>query len=366
MNRIILIEYGAVVKNLLFIAWVSTLNSRQREITHKRIGRAFAIAILICICAVGPAPGADPVADVLSMVEQSMRDPGVGWTGEQQRDYLDTIRQALSDDHDKPDYTSRIEIFRRGFPAFWSRRQTSQLTQAEYDMFKAEIRWFCETLIAEEPASVSERALLKSQIRDLCDYATEHLRAQFPFLTAACVEQGKTAALKEFDHELENPLVPIFRRPFSQDQMKVIKSNWARSYKRWYSFWRNIRYSTVDREDLSDPKDLTNHPHYKFVKRCLSYLPQAIWPTVGKPPKYVIDAALKLREEKAEKTRAYRKADKTEINLAIRFLNQVEQVEQWSFVFTALLETAILDENRGPSSANPQKGGDSDGLTKQP
>jgi hypothetical protein len=334
--------------------------------TQKRIGRAFAGAILICTCNVGSAHDVNPVADVLSMVERSVMDPGVDWTCERQRDYLDTIRQSLSDDHDKPDYTARIEIFRRGFPAFWSRRQASRLTQAEYDMFKAEIRWFCETLTAEEQASVSERALLKSQIRDLCDYATEHLRAQFPFLTAACVEQGKTAVLQQFDNELENPLVPIFRRPFSQDQMKVIKSNWARSYKQWYSFWRNIRYSTVDREDLSEPKDLTNHPHYKFVKRCLSYLPQAIWPTVGKPPEYVLDAALKLRAEKAEKTRAYRKANKTEIDLAMRFSNQVEQVEQWSFVFTALLETAILDENRGPLSANPQKGGDAYGLRTQP
>ena len=148
--------------------------------------------------------------------------------------------------------------------------------------------------------------------------------------------------------------------------MKAIKSNWARSYKRWYSFWRNIRYSTVDREDLYDPNNLTNHPQFKFVKRCLNYMPQAIWPTLGKPPEYVIDAALKLNAEKAEKIRAYRKADKTEINLAIRFSNQVEQVEQWSFVFTALLETAILDENRGPSSANPQKGGGAYGLKKQP
>ncbi len=310
--------------------------------------------------------GANPVVDVLSMVEQSVMDPCVGWTGEWQSDYMDTIRHALRNNHDKPDYTERIEIFHRGFPAFWSRRQPSQLTKAEYDMFKAEIRWFCETLTAEEPASVSEKALLKSQFHDLCDYATEHLRAQFPFLKVECIEQGKTAALKEFERELENPLVLIFRRPFSKDQVKVIKSNWARSYKRWHSFWRKIRYCTVAWEDLSDPKDLTNHPHYKFVKRCLSYLPQAIWPTVGKPPEYVIDDAMKLRAEKAEKTRAYIKADKTEINMAIRFSNQVEQVEQWSFVFTALLETAILDDNPSLSSANPQKGGDCYGLTKQP
>jgi hypothetical protein len=50
----------------------------------------------------------------------------------------------------------------------------------------------------------------------------------------------------------------------------------------------------------------------------------------------------------------------------MRFSNQVEQVEQWSFILTALLETATLDQNRGTSSANPPKGGDPYGLTKHP
>jgi len=139
-----------------------------------------------------------PVADVLSMVERSVSDLGVGWTGERQREYLDTIRRALSNDHDSPDYPARIEIFRRGFQLLWSRRDVSDLSQAQYDVYKAEIRWFCETLMADEPVPVSERALLKAQIRDLCDYATEHLRAQFPFLTPACVQEGKAGALAEF------------------------------------------------------------------------------------------------------------------------------------------------------------------------
>lgn len=309
---------------------------------------------------------ANPVADVLSMIERSVTDPCVGWTGEWQRDYMDTIRQALKNDHDKSNYTDRIEILRRGFPAFWSRRQPSKLSPAEYNMFKTEIRWFCETLISEDFTTASDKDLIKSQYCDLCGYATEHLRAQFPFLATVYVERTKTAALQEFYYDIENPLVLIFRKPFSHEQMMAIKANWAFSYKRWDSFWSNIRYQNVDREDLSDSNDITNHLHYKFVKRCLSYLPQAIWPVLGKPPKYVLDAAMKLRKEKAEKKHTYIMADKTEINLAMRFSNQIEQVEQWSFVFTALLETDMLSDDHYPSSASPQKGGDTDGLTKLP
>jgi len=310
--------------------------------------------------------GTDPVADVLSMIERSVADPRVGWPAEWQREYLDVIRQALSDGHDKPDYMAPIQILRRGFPRYWSKSKLSGLTQAEYEMRKGEIRWYCQTLISEEPPSLSERVLLKAQFSDLCDYAAEYLMARFPFLTPERVQEGKRVALREFDDELEAPLVPIFRRPFSKDQLQATRANWARLYMRWFFTWRYVRYGADDPDAPSDPADIPNHPHYRFVKRCLSYLPRTIWPTLGKPPEYVLDAIRKLNAERAARVRVNRQAGERERNLAMRFSNQVEQVEQWSFILTALVETGILDENRGPSSPNPLKGGDAYGLTKQP
>jgi len=310
--------------------------------------------------------GTDPVVEVLSMIERSVADPRIGWVGEWQREYVDTIRQALGEDHSRPDCAARIEILRRGFPQYWSKCKLSGLTQAEYEMRKAEIRWYCETLVAEEPASVSEKALLKAQFADLCDYAAEYLVARFPFLTPERVQEGKRAALREYEDELQVPLIPIFRRPFSKDQLQAIKANWGRLYMRWFFTWRYVRYGAEDPDGPSGPTDVPNHPHYRFVKRCLSYLPRTIWPTLGKPPEYVLDAITKLNAERAERVRVNRQAGESERNLAMRFSNQVEQVEQWSFILTALLETGILDENRGPSSANLQKGGDAYELRKQP
>lgn len=310
------------------------------------------------------APGKDPAAEVLSIIERLVAHPAVGWRAERQREYLDTVRQALGNSNDIPDYAARIDILRRAFPAYWNESRVSELTQAQYEMRRAEIRWHCETLMAEEPASASEKALVKAQFRDLGDYAAEYLMARFPFLTPEHVQAGKTAGLREFDDELEAPLILIFRRPFSQDQLKAIKANWARMYSRWFFTWRDVRYGAAGQADPADAKHPANHPHYEFVKRCMSYLPRTIWPALGTPPDYVRDAAKELNAEKLARVRLNVQAVKTEGNLAMRFRNQVEQVEQWSFVFTALLETATLGENNAPSSANPLKGGDAYGLNK--
>jgi hypothetical protein len=288
------------------------------------------------------------------------------WPDTWQREYLATIREALSSDPNRPDYPARIEVFRRGFTRYWAQAQGSGLTQVEYDLRKAEMRWYCETLMAEGPASASEKAVLKGQLRDLCDYAAEYLKGRFPFLTPECVEEARRTALAEFDQEVNSPLLPIFRRPFSEDQLRAIKANWARLYRRWHFIWRDIRYGGGGQGDLSDPGDLATHSYYRFARRCLTYLPRTFWPTSAKPPGYVVDVTRKLNAEKAERGRINRQGADAERELAMRSSNQVEQVEEWSFVFTALLETANRSEGQGPSPANSLEGGDAYDLKKKP
>lgn len=333
---------------------------------RESLDRAFRIAFLVCTCAAISARGMDRLADVLTVTERCVTDPCVGWPLEWRQEYLDTIRRALREGPGRPDHLVRIEIFARGFPVYWGDCQLSDLTGAGYEALKAEMRWYCETLMAGELASPSEKAMLKSQFRELCDYATEHLKGEFPFLTDVHVQAGKRAALRELDDKLDAPLLPIFRRPFSQDQLHRIKTNWARSYRRWFFVWRQVRYEAMLRGASSDPNTLTNHPQSQFVNQCLSYLPRVIWPVVERPPEYVVEATQALNEEKIAKTRAYAQTAQIERDLASRFSNRVEQVEQWGFVFTALFETATLYENPSPSSANPQKGGDAYEPTKQP
>jgi hypothetical protein len=307
----------------------------------------------------------DRLTDVLMLAERCVADPCVGWPLEWRQEYLDTIGRALREDPGTPDHFVRIEVFAQGFPTYWSHCQLSDLTRAGYELLKAEMRWYCETLMAAELTSPSERAMVNSQFREICDYATEHLKGQFPFLTDAYVEAGKKAALREFDGSLEAPLLPIFRKPFSQDQLHRIKSNWARSYRRWFFVWRDVRYEAMFREASSDPNARPNDPQAEFVRQCLAYLPRVIWPVVERPPEYVLEAMQALNEERTARTRAYAQTAEIERDLASRFSNRVEQVEQWGLVFTALFETAMAGDNCS-ASIDPQKGGDAYELGKQP
>jgi len=85
-----------------------------------------------------------------------------------------------------------------------------------------------------------------------------------------------------------------------------------------------------------------------------------------RPPRYVVDAIRKLNAEKAERGRINRKVAEAETDLAMRSFNQVEQVEEWSFVFTALLETAYTGNGQGPAPASSSEGGDAYDLKGQP
>lgn len=291
--------------------------------------------------------GPGPLEQTLAAVQDCMARSPAPWPDAWQGEYLDTVRKALASDPNLPDYRAKIEVFRRGFTRYWAQGQGSGLTQLEYDLRKAETRWYCETLMSQDLPSASERAILKAQLRDLCDYAGQYLKGRFPFLTPRCVEEAEKSVLTEFDQEVDSPLLPIFRKPLSDAQVRAIKANWGRLYRRWHFIWREVRYEGAGQGGLSDPRDPPSHPHYRLVKRCLLYLPRTIWPTLEKPPGYVIDVIRKLNAEKAERGRINRQGAEAERELAMRSSNQVEQVEEWSFVFTALLETANAGNGQG-------------------
>jgi len=344
---------------------------RQRADTGWPAGISWGLVLLALLSAAlagepAESTGPEPLEQALAAVQDCMTRSPAPWPDAWQREYLDTVRKALGSDPNLPGYRAKIEVFRRGFTRYWAQGQGSRLTQLEYDLRKAEIHWYCETLMSQELASASDGAVLKGQLRDLCDYAAQYLKGRFPFLTPEYVDEAKKVAVAEFDEEVDSPLLPIFRRPLSDAQVRAVKANWGRLYRRWHFIWREVRYEGPWQGDLPDPRDPPSHPHYLFVKRCLLYLPRTIWPTVEKPPEYLVYVIRKLDAEKAERGRVNRQGMEAERELAMRSSNQVEQVEEWSFVFTALLETANAGNGQGRSLANSPKGGDAYDLNEQP
>jgi hypothetical protein len=344
---------------------LSTIHHQSR-LAHRQ---GFTVIAMLFGGLIGKALGSAepaPLEQALTAVQDCMTRSPAPWPEAWQREYLDAIRKALASDPNLPDCAAKLEVFRRGFMRYWAQGQGFKLTQLEYDLRKSETRWYCETLMSQDLPSTSERAILKGQLRDLCDYAGQYLKGRFPFLTPVCLEEAKKSVLTEFDQEVDSPLLPIFRRPLSDAQVRAVKANWGRLYRRWHFIWRDVRYGGPDLEGASASTDPTKHPHCRFVKRCLLYLPGMIWPTVEKPPGYVTDVIRKLNAEKAERGRVNRQGAEAERELAMRSSNQVEQVEEWSFVFTALLETANAGNGQRPSPAHSPKGGDAYDLNEQP
>jgi hypothetical protein len=107
--------------------------------------------LLICICTAGFVHGSDPVEDVMSLVEKTVADPNVGWSLECQMEYIDSIKKAFGENHNDTNYTTKIEIIRSAFPEYWDNYKMSKLNQIEFEMCKVEIRWYCQTLIENEP-----------------------------------------------------------------------------------------------------------------------------------------------------------------------------------------------------------------------
>ncbi len=280
----------------------------------------------------------DPVQEVVDVVQDCMKRSPAPWLEVWRREYVDTIRQALSNDANQSDHSIRIEVFRQGFVRYWARTQGVRLTQAEYDVHKAEMRWYCESLMAEGFGSASEKAILRSQFHDLLGYSAEYLKGRFPFLTRDCVEEAKKATLADFEQEIESPLLPIFRGPFSESEVRTIKANWGRLYMRWFFIWRSVRYEPVGRTGGSAPLCIADHPHCVFARRCLEQLPRAIWPLM-RPPQYVLDVTEHLHQEQKVRTVARRQATVGDRTLALHSSNRVEQVEQWGFVLATLLQT---------------------------
>lgn len=278
-----------------------------------------------------PHPAPDPLEHTLATVRECMARAPAPWPQQWQDQYVDAIRRGLAGDPNRAGYAEKLEIARSGFARYWGKTPVAGLTQAQYEVLQAEMQWYCETLMAEDLPSASEKTLLQRQFRELCDYATEYLTARFPFVLAEYVQESKEAALREFDEDLAAPLVPIFRRPFSEDQLCGIKANWGRLYERWHFIWQEVRYGGGDAGDLSDPGTIENHSHYRFARRCLIYLPRLFWLAGPRPPGYVADVIGKLNAGKAERGRLNKPGADAERDLARRSSNQVEQVEARRF-----------------------------------
>lgn len=307
----------------------------------RRLLVPWAQVLLLPLCVPCTASPHDQIESVVEPIKKMIADPDAGWVLEWQCEYIIAVEGALSHYEDVADYDKRLDIVQRGFPTYWALLCQTKYSQLQFDVYKMEIEWFIETLMSEPLPSEADRQSLRSQLSTLCSWSGEHLRGQFPFLKDAMLEEAVVHVMSEFDEALEAPLLPIFRKPLSEDQLGAIKAQWARSHVRWSLIWRHAQKKIVDQMGQAGPPDLKSTAQCWFIHRCLRDLPSMMWFTVGEPPPDVVAAHQRLRKEKDAEARAQARARQWEMTLNTRMARHLEEMEQWSFVFGALLRTPV-------------------------
>jgi len=239
---------------------------------HHTLRSALILALLTgIICkAVGSVEPALMERTLEGIRDRMVRSPAP-WPEAWQRQYLDTIRNAIESHQNAPRYGIRLEVLYRGFQACWEGLKKSQ-DRSLFEVHRAEIRWYAEHLMGTELPCEEERQKLRDQYKDLWNYAACSLMTQFPFLDPNTVQMAKADHLGECYRKIEAPLLPIFLRPFSQAQVEQIKQRWHDLRYARVDLWRQVcGDATTSRENGPAPS-LDAHTHYLLTQRSLSRL----------------------------------------------------------------------------------------------
>jgi hypothetical protein len=299
----------------------------------------------------------DLVEQTIEAVQECMESGPVPWPDEWKKEYLDTIRKAILTHQNTPQYNRKLEILHKGFALFWNHIKKSKCSATQFKVYIAEIRWYIEHLMREKLSSKKEREILKIQYRELFVYAIESLRGQFPFIKRDITDAALQKGLQQSYERIDAPLMPIYSKPFTDNQIKRIKARWDSSHTNrsglWSKFSSNVRMQGSDVQ-VTNPK---MHPHYVFTKRCISSLLGSIWRVAVIPPDYCVMALQQSMEESKELEQEFRYNSASERRLISHFGTRIEQVEQWSFIFKGLLETACEQKVSNRTAYNEQDSG---------
>jgi hypothetical protein len=275
------------------------------------------------------------------------------WPQTWQREYVDAIHQTLAASQEFSRDASRLQIVRSGFPPYWESLRKGP-DHSLFEVHLAQIRWFLESLLKAELAGADDRQKLRDQYRDLVEYAARSLLAQFPFLDPNAVEAARADHLAQCCQEIDAPLLPIFRRPLSEDEVRRITER-----------WHDLRYARVDvwrqlgGDSKTPARSAQAHPHYLLIQRTLGQLRAQLWSLIVSPPDYYREAV--RRELDAQIHRVQARAQMR--NQERRLERTALRTECVSFLLTALLETAQdLREFPGGGWREEDHGEQSDSL----
>jgi hypothetical protein len=283
---------------------------------------------------------------VLAIVRDCTSRSSTPWPEAWQREYGDTIREAIALHQNAPEFNRRMQILRDGFALYWPQLQNTK-ERSQFEVRHAEIRWYVENLMIAQLPGEQEKALLRRQYEDLANHAAESLLAQFSFLDPNRVQKAKADHLADYCRNLDAPLLPIFLISLSETQVEQIKQRWHDLRYVRVDLWRSLGgYGVAEMQGPASSgmqaKPPTEHPDYLLTWRSLDQLRGQLWSLAPTPPDYYREAAANTVAAGRQRVQATLDARNQEQRLGVA----VWQTEYLGFLLAALLETAQEDVSK--------------------
>jgi len=274
----------------------------------------------------------------LQAIEDCISRTPSQWPEEWKQEYIETIRKAIELNRDASHYVVRLEILGNGFEPYWQSFKKTQ-ERSLFDVHCARIRWYVEYLMGSEFPTKEERRKLRDQYTDTWDYASNSLIEQFTFLDPNTVQNAKQDDLIICYRKIDAPLIPVYMRPMSEEQVEQINQR-----------WENLRYARVDllrhlgdnSTTLVDSRDAPSpnaERDYELTKESLSQLLGLVWMVVPQRPDYYLNALENRNKALKERFQSKRNARSDQQRLEKESSRQLLQTEHISFLLAALLET---------------------------
>jgi len=326
--------------------WINALKRREaaprgKPVAFTLIELLVAIAIVVLVTAIAAwAEGSDEpdsLEQALATVRDEMAKSPAPWPQAWQDEYVQTIRQVALAHQDSPGYAARLEIVRNGFAPYWEAVPKND-QRSLFEVRQAEIRWYVESLMAGELPTDNSRQKLREQYKSLVEYATEALLTQFPFLDPNRVQAATADYLRECYSSIEAPLLPIFLRPFADEEVGRIKERWHGLRYARVDLWRQVGGRAVASAKQSQALSGKAHSDYLLVRRSLGQLRGAIWAMTAPAPDYYGAAVAKEIDLQRRRSQDRAQAWNDELRLEKTAL----RTEYISFLLAALLESVEI------------------------
>ena len=289
----------------------------------------------------------------LQAIEDCMARSPAPWPDEWKRQYLETIRSAVESHQDAPHYALRLEILRKGFQPCWE-GLTKTKDRSLFEVYRTRMRWYTEHLMGTKFPSDAERQKLRNQYTDIWDHAASSLLAQFPFLDPNAVQAAKADNLSLCYRKIDAPLMPVYLRPLSAEQVAQIKQRWDKLRYARVDLWRRLDPGSKTSSVNGDATSSGTERHYQLTKESLSQLLAQIWMVVPQRPDYYLNALEKRTRALKRRFQSKRNARSDQQRLEKERSRQLLQTEHISFLLAALLETPHCLEG-GPPSFSTQE-----------